>query len=99
MDADELADQFNTDSRRFRRRWDVDRMETDTAYRDSVRRVIIDSLERHNPDFRERMRKRREERNNNGDDNAPTPTETNLKNTAMRDEREENTPAEERRPQ
>ncbi len=96
MSADELANQFNTQSRSFRRRWDVERMETDTAYRDSVRRVIIDSLERNDPEFRERMRQRREERNDEQNDSTPAPAETGQKNTAMRNEQEENTPVEER---
>lgn len=100
MSADELANQFNTESRRFRRRWDVERMETDTAYRDSVRRVIIDSLERHNPEFRERMRQRREARERDNEDeqdnNTPAPAETDTNDTAIRNEQEENAPAEER---
>ncbi|WP_257669938.1 translocation/assembly module TamB domain-containing protein [Parapedobacter tibetensis] len=101
MSADRLADEYNTESRSFRRRWDVERMETDTAYRDSVRRVILDSLERNDPEFRERLRKRREsrgEQQNNGQSNngQPNPSESKLKNTAMRNEREENLVLEER---
>ena len=90
MSADELANQFDTRSRRFRRRWDVERMETDTAYRDSVRREIIDSLERTNPEFRERMRRRREEQKerDNSEHNG-TPEEKAAKKTAVRNENEE----------
>ncbi|WP_353126953.1 translocation/assembly module TamB domain-containing protein [Parapedobacter pyrenivorans] len=87
------ANEFNTESRQFQRRWDVDRMETDTAYRDSVRKVIIDSLQRHDPEFRERMEQRRRQRENT----PPKESDTPLKNTAMRtNEQDENPLVEER---
>lgn len=80
------ANEFNTESRRFRRRWDVERMETDTAYRDSVRKAIIDSLQRHDPEFLDRMRERRQERENT----PPPEQDTTPKQTAIRtDEQEE----------
>ncbi|MBK1441890.1 translocation/assembly module TamB domain-containing protein [Parapedobacter sp. ISTM3] len=102
-----LADEFNTESRQFRRRWDVERMETDTAYRDSVRKVILDSLERNDPEFRERMQQRRMERqqeqqnqqtteNQQGGDQVPSVPETARKNTALRNERDEDLQQEER---
>ena len=94
--ANRQADEFNTESRRFRRRWDVDRMETDTAYRDSVRKVIIDSLQQHDPEFRQRMRERRREREE-GKGQVPANPETQPKNTAMRNEQDENQLPEERR--
>lgn len=88
------ANEFNTDSRRFRRRWDVERMETDTVYRDSVRKAIVDSLQREDPEFLERMRERRRER----EDTPPTePDSTTPKQTAIRiNEQEENYAANER---
>lgn len=80
------ANEFNTESRRFRRRWDVERMETDTAYRDSVRNAIIDSLQRHDPELLERMRERRQERENT----PPPEQDTTPRQTAIRtDEQEE----------
>ncbi|MEC3878815.1 translocation/assembly module TamB domain-containing protein [Parapedobacter sp. 10938] len=90
------ANEFNTDSRRFRRRWDVERMETDTVYRDSVRKAIVDSLQREDPEFLERMRERRRER----EDTPPTePDSTTPKQTAIRiNEQEENYAANERGP-
>lgn len=57
------AQEFNTDSRRFRRRWDTKRIETDSAYRDSVRKVILDSLQKHDPEFRKQLEERRELQN------------------------------------
>lgn len=50
MSATRLQDYYNTSSRRFRRRFDVERLETDSLYRDSVRRVIRDSIRRTNPE-------------------------------------------------
>ena len=58
MSSRALEQYYNTDSRRFRRRFDVERMETDSAYRDSVRLIIRDSLMKHNPEFRKRMEER-----------------------------------------
>src|SRR5690606_33214675 len=84
------AQEFNTDSRRFRRRWDAERIETDSAYRDSVRRVILDSLQKHDPEFRERMERRRRERENQQKNRS---TNTQLQNNeiiAWRDEQDEN---------
>ncbi|HWL00316.1 MAG TPA: translocation/assembly module TamB domain-containing protein, partial [Parapedobacter sp.] len=89
------ANEFNTESRQFRRRWDVERMETDTAYRDSVRKVIIDSLQRHDPEFLERIRERRQEREQ--EDTPPTKPDTTQKQTAIRvNEEAENHAANER---
>ncbi len=90
------ANEFNTESRRFRRRWDVERMETDTAYRDSVRKAIIDSLQRHDPEFLERMRERRQEQERE-DTPSPTGSDAIPKQTAIRiNEQEEQYAANER---
>jgi len=61
MNSKALQEYYNTDSRGFRRRFDVDRMETDTAYRDSVRLVIRDSLMRVDPEYRKRVEERQKE--------------------------------------
>ncbi|MGV3761086.1 translocation/assembly module TamB domain-containing protein [Parapedobacter sp.] len=89
------ANEFNTESRQFRRRWDVERMETDSVYRDSVRKAIIDSLQRYDPEFLERMRERRREREQ--EDTPPSEQDTTRKQTAIRiNEQEENYAANER---
>ncbi len=93
------ANEFNTDTRQFRRRWDVNRMETDTAYRDSVRRAIIDSLQRNDPEFLERMRQRRQERQQQEQEggNTPATPDATPKRTAIRiNEQEENVTTDER---
>ncbi|PVH26466.1 translocation/assembly module TamB domain-containing protein [Sphingobacterium corticibacter] len=46
MSSRAIDNYYNSDSKNFRRRFDVDRMDTDSVYRDSVRHVIQDSLER-----------------------------------------------------
>ncbi len=61
MSSKALEEYYNTDNSNFRKRFDVDRMETDSAYRDSVRLVLRDSLMKHNPTFRKRMREREEQ--------------------------------------
>ena len=84
------AQEFNTDSRRFRRRWNTRRIETDSLYRDSVRRVILDSLQKNDPEFRERMEQRRRERESR--ENNHQSTHTQLQNNqviAWRDEHDE----------
>lgn len=58
MSANQLQAYYNTNSRRFRRRFDVERMQTDSVYRDSVRRVILDSIRRNNPELLDSMRLR-----------------------------------------
>lgn len=61
MNSNALAQYYNTESRGFRRRFDVERMETDSVYRDSVRMAIRDSLMTHSPEFRKRVEERRQE--------------------------------------
>lgn len=84
------AQEFNTDSRRFRRRWDAERIETDSAYRDSVRKVILDSLQKHDPEFRERMERRRRERENKKNDASSNTQSRNSQIVAWREEQNEN---------
>lgn len=61
MSSKALEQYYNTDNSSFRRRFNVERMETDSVYRDSVRTVVRDSLMLHDPNFRKRMEKRQEE--------------------------------------
>src|SRR5690606_8906542 len=61
MSTKALEAYYNTDSRSFRRRFDVERMETDSVYRDSVRFVIRDSLMKHSPEYRKRIEERQKE--------------------------------------
>src|SRR5690554_2121581 len=81
----ETADMFSPDTREFRGRFDRERMETDSVYRDSVRRVMRDSLERADPEFRKRMEERRQRqrtresrRRRRTDTTAMRPPEWNL---------------------
>lgn len=91
MNSKALESYYNQDSRNFRRRFDVERMETDSAYRDSVRIILRDSLIKNNPEFKKRWEERqREELNkdkkqNNSDKQNIEPTST----TAIRNEEEE----------
>lgn len=62
MNSKALQEYYNTESRGFRRRFDVDRMETDSVYRDSVRLVIRDSLMLHSPEFRKRIEEQEKEK-------------------------------------
>src|SRR5690606_2901588 len=61
MSSKALEEYYNTDNRNFRRRFDVERMETDSVYRDSVRFVIRDSLMKHSPEYRKRIEERQKE--------------------------------------
>lgn len=100
MNSKALESYYNQDSRGFRRRFDVERMESDSSYRDSVRFVIRDSLMKNSPEFRKRMEEREKERlerekqelnNNDADpnnrDSAETITDTT--NRVMRNEEDE----------
>ncbi|AIM38209.1 hypothetical protein KO02_17115 [Sphingobacterium sp. ML3W] len=55
--------EYNTRSKSFRKRFDVERMETDSVYRDSVRYAIRDSMMRVDPDkYKKRMLDREQKR-------------------------------------
>ena len=58
MSSKALEQYYNSDNSNFRKRFNVDRMETDSIYRDSVRTIIRDSLMLHSPEFRKRMQER-----------------------------------------
>ncbi len=85
MNSKALQEYYNTDSRGFRRRFDVDRMETDSVYRDSVRLVIRDSLMLHSPEFRKRMEERekqQQEELKKQQDSTRTPVDTSRRDTS-----------------
>lgn len=97
MSSKALEQYYNTDNSNFRKRFNVERMETDSVYRDSVRTVVRDSLMLHSPEFRKRMQEReKEERLKEGQDstkNKKDSTNKGLKTekviSAIRNEEEE----------
>src|SRR5690606_32638265 len=89
MSSRALEQYYNTDSRSFRRRFDMERLDTDSAYRDSVRLVIRDSLMKHSPEFRKRVEERRKEelqRQENGTDSTSTDGQADTTRRAIRQE-------------
>lgn len=78
MNSKAIDAYYNTDSRGFRRRFDVERMEVDSTYRDSVRLIIRDSLMKVNPEFRKRIEQRQQEQllKENKQDSTQTPPDT-----------------------
>ncbi len=90
MSSKALEQYYNTDSRSFRRRFDVERMETDSVYRDSVRYVIRDSLMKNSPEFRKRVEERQKqeqlERQENDADSSETDRPTDSTHRAIRKE-------------
>lgn len=61
MSSKALEQYYDTESRSFRRRFDVERLDVDSIYRDSVRTVIRDSLMKNNPAFRKRYEERQKQ--------------------------------------
>src|SRR5690606_13362453 len=95
MSSRALEQYYNTDSRSFRRRFDMERLDTDSAYRDSVRLVIRDSLMKHSPEFRKRVEERRKEelqRQENGTDSTSTDGQADTTRRAIRQEELEQEP-------
>ncbi|OJZ00076.1 MAG: translocation/assembly module TamB [Sphingobacterium sp. 40-24] len=98
MRSKKLKEYYNTGSKKFRKRFDVDRMEQDSAYRDSVRTVIRDSLMLHSPEYRKRMEEQEQEQqrrqqvdstaNSAGKKSTPKQLDT-IKTTAIKNEDEE----------
>src|SRR5690606_18551396 len=90
MSSRALEQYYNTDSRSFRRRFDVERMETDSAYRDSVRLVIRDSLIKNSPEFRKRIEERRKneqiQQQKNSTDSSTTDKPNDSTSRAIRKE-------------
>ncbi|WP_140938561.1 translocation/assembly module TamB domain-containing protein [Sphingobacterium lumbrici] len=96
MNSKALEEYYNTDTRSFRRRFDVERMDSDSVYRDSVRLVLRDSLMKHSPEFRKRVQERDQEELNRQPDSTNNSTDTNstkaikdTSNTVIRNEDEE----------
>lgn len=95
MNEKTLAQYLDPNNSSFRRRFNVERMETDSAYRDSVRLVIRDSLMKHNPTYRQRVeeQRRKEELNRvpeaSTQNNNDTTNIRSIKDTAIRNEDEE----------
>ncbi|WP_333574528.1 translocation/assembly module TamB domain-containing protein [Sphingobacterium sp.] len=98
MRSKKLKEYYNTGSKKFRKRFDVDRMEQDSAYRDSVRTVIRDSLMLHSPEYRKQLedQQKEQQRRQQGDSAAnngrkksmPTHSDT-IRTTAIKNEDEE----------
>jgi len=98
MRSKKLKEYYNTGSKKFRKRFDVERMEQDSAYRDSVRTVIRDSLMLHSPEYRKRMEEQEKEQprrhqvdstaNSAGKKSTPKQLDT-IKTTAIKNEDEE----------
>ena len=78
MNSKAIQSYYDTESRGFRRRFDVDRMEVDSVYRDSVRLVLRDSLMKINPEFKKRVEQREQEQllQQNKQDSTQTPLDT-----------------------
>ena len=94
MSSKALEQYYNTDSRSFRRRFDVERMDVDSVYRDSVRQVIRDSLMTHSPEFKKRWEERQREeqilqQQQNNESNDSTETKRDTTNNAIRNEEDE----------
>jgi len=97
MSSKKLKEYYDTNSKGFRKRFDVERMETDSVYRDSVRTVIRDSLMTHSPEYRKRMEEREKERRKQQLDStkrtpksdSPKSTIDTIRTTAIKNEDEE----------
>lgn len=93
MNSRALQNYYNPESRGFRRRFDVERMEVDSVYRDSVRQVIRDSLYLNNPEYRQRREKRKAEEVLKKEENDTTgnsiPKESSLNTVPIHNNRNE----------
>ncbi|MCI0920114.1 translocation/assembly module TamB domain-containing protein [Sphingobacterium rhinopitheci] len=93
MSEKALETYYNTESNSFRKRFNVERMDTDSIYRDSVRLVIRDSLMKHSPQYRKRVLEReKQEQLKKDQDTVPSSGNTIQKinsTTAIRNEEDE----------
>ncbi|WP_346067019.1 translocation/assembly module TamB domain-containing protein [Sphingobacterium siyangense] len=97
MSSKKLKAYYDTNSKGFRKRFDVERMETDSVYRDSVRTVIRDSLMTHSPEYRKRMEEREKEKRkqqldsskNTPKSDSPKSNIDTIRTTAIKNEDEE----------
>lgn len=92
-----LETYYDTQSNSFKKRFNVERMDTDSIYRDSVRLVIRDSLMKHSPEYRKRLLEReKQEEVRKNQDTIPTSEDTTQKVNNIRairnkeDERKQN---------
>jgi hypothetical protein len=97
MSSKKLKEYYDTNSKGFRKRFDVERMETDSVYRDSVRTVIRDSLMIHSPEYRKRLEEREKEKRkqqldsikNTPKSDSPKSNLDTIRTTAIKNEDEE----------
>ena len=95
MNSKALQQYYDVDSKKFRRRFNTERMETDSVYRDSIRTVIRDSLMIHSPEYRKRVEESEREKllknQQDSSSNDSLPTEANRDSTtkAIRNEDQE----------
>ncbi|MHC8948962.1 translocation/assembly module TamB domain-containing protein [Sphingobacterium hungaricum] len=95
MNSKALEQYYNVDSKQFRRRFDTERMETDSVYRDSIREVIRDSLMIHSPEYRKRLEERKKEelkqqqQDSTTNNPSPSTTDRDTSNKAIRNEEQE----------
>lgn len=86
--------EYNTRSKNFRKRFDVERMETDSVYRDSVRFAIRDSMMRNDPKkYKERYLDRKQiqqTKPSNKTDSTNQKTDTIGEKVIRNEERENN---------
>jgi hypothetical protein len=95
MNEKALAAYADPNNSSFRKRFNVERMETDSVYRDSVRLVIRDSMMKNNPAYRKRVEEQQKkeelnriQRDSTKNNNDTTDTKS-IKDTAIRNEDEE----------
>ena len=81
MNEKALAKYYNTDNNSFRKRFDVERMESDSIYRDSVRLVIRDSLMKNNATYRKRIEERQKQEELNRQQDSTSRSQDSTKNT------------------
>lgn len=90
MNSKALEQYYDTDSKGLRGRFDTERMDTDSVYRDSVRLVIRDSLMLHSPEFRKRMEQRDrqnlQQRQQNKNDSSTNPQVDSTKRAIRKEE-------------
>ncbi|MFZ4261973.1 translocation/assembly module TamB domain-containing protein [Sphingobacterium sp. HJSM2_6] len=94
MNSKALQEYYNTESSSFRKRFDVDRMEIDSIYRDSVRTIIRDSLMKHSPEYRKRIEQQQQDLLKQQQDSTQVPIDSNQRikdsnTTAYKNEEED----------
>ena len=90
MSSKALEQYYNTDSRSFRRRFDMERLRSDSVYRDSVRLVIRDSLMTHSPRFRHYIQRQHQDSLSRQQDSSQTMPVDSNRNLIRKEEIEQN---------